>query len=779
MKLSTRYFLALAALTTSACLVFGAVDALRQYRDNMQHAGEAQQAEAHLAAAKIAAFLDGLATQLRDVAALPWSSGLLDERNRRRELHRLLKRNPAIFELRFVTASGKLRNYVSRVNLDGADESGFWPLRDAYPRAERPAAWYGPVYFREGSTPYVSLVVSASPHDAELLVAEVNLRYVTELVSALGIGRDGIAYVVDATDHVLAHPNLSFVHRKVSVAAMPQIVRARERIGKLADPGFIGAARSPDSGADVLSSAAAIPATQWLVFVEQPLDAVMAPVRTSIYRSLALLVLLLAAGLFVSRRLATKLTLPIVELERGAARIAAGDLSVRVSEGHGDEIQSLGSGFNRMAEHLGRSYAELESKVQQRTQALADANRRVSVQADELASLNAQLRSRLDELALRNEEAERANAAKTRFLAAASHDLRQPLQAISLLVEVLRERLVGRDVSGLVEKVQASVHALESLFVSLLDISRLDAGAIKPHVQKFSVASVLRLVEANFLPQALAKGLRLDIVHSSAVVLSDPALLERILSNLVSNAVRYTASGRVLVGCRRHRGRLHLLVVDTGPGIAKTFQAEIFEEFFQLANPERDRSKGLGLGLSIVKRTAAILQHPIILRSQPGRGSTFGIDVPLVQESSPALIAPRFSAPDAERFAGAFVLVIDDDKETRFAIEALCGQWGCHVVGADSAEAALETLEAHLRNPDLLICDYRLRGGRNGNAAIELIRRRLEDDLPAIVVTGDLSVQAGEFAQQRRVALLYKPINAERLWNAADRLLRATNAAPP
>jgi signal transduction histidine kinase len=768
MKLRTKYFLAFAGVATSACLAIGIVQAVAEYRSNVAHAGELQRAEERVVATRIASYLETIAMQLDDVDALPWSSGLLDRNDRRDELHRLLKLNPAIYELRFVTPAGRERDFVSRIDVDRESAERPWPLAASYLREGRPPLWYGPVYFREGSTPYVSIAVR-SPQASDALVAEVSLRYVTDLIASIRIGANGRAYVVDSANRLVAHPNLSLVHRKMSLEGLPQVASARAAGGLAA--GVTQTAQSLETSADVLTSSALIDAPRWLIFVEQPLDEVMAPVRASIYRTAALLAVLLVVGVLVSRYVAVRLTRPIIDLEKGASRIAAGDLAVRVSDGGDDEIHSLAVEFNRMAENLGRSYSELEDKVRMRTRDLADAAATVRVQAQEVNSLNEQLQSRLAEVAAKKDEAERANTAKTRFLAAASHDLRQPLQAVSLLVEVLRSRIFDPEASALADKVQASVQALEMLFVSLLDISRLDAGAINPNVQQFRIASLLHLIEVNFLPQAIAKGLKLSVIHSSAVVRSDPALLERVLSNLVSNAIRYTSRGRVVVGCRPRSDCLRILVTDTGPGIPSRFQQDIFEEFFQLANPERDRSQGLGLGLSIVKRTAAILDHPLIVESEVNRGSTFGIEVPRVASALNASAVNRFSRTNPTRFSNTFVLVIDDDKASRFAIEALCRQWGCHVVSAASAGAALNMLEEHLRAPELIICDYRLQGEETGPRAIDKVRRALEERIPALVVTGDTSVTSRDLGRHKEIALMFKPINAEALWREADRLL--------
>jgi CheY-like chemotaxis protein/two-component sensor histidine kinase len=402
---------------------------------------------------------------------------------------------------------------------------------------------------------------------------------------------------------------------------------------------------------------------------------------------------------------------------------------------------------------------------------LAEASGKVKLQAAELEKLNAELTARLGELGVKKEEAEQANAAKTRFLAAASHDLRQPMHAISLLIGILGERMRDPEVRPLVDKVQMSVHAMENLFSSLLDISKLDAGAVRPEIGEFDVGGVLRLAELNCAPQARERGIELTVMPSTAVVRSDPLLLERIVTNLLANAIRYTEHGRVLAGCRRGKGTLRVLVIDTGIGIHAAHIDDIFEEFFQIANPERDRSKGLGLGLSIVKRSAALLGHPLIVRSEPGKGSVFGVELPLVERARTALPPAVQPSEVPAGLQNAFLLVIDDDRESRFAMETLCLQWGCHVVSAESAAEALEKLEHHLRSPDLIVCDYRLRDGQTGWSAVEAVRAQAEEAIPAIIVTGDLASVDSAQLQAGGAALLHKPVNALRLKATAATLL--------
>lgn len=410
-----------------------------------------------------------------------------------------------------------------------------------------------------------------------------------------------------------------------------------------------------------------------------------------------------------------------------------------------------------MLDTLRRSEKELERKVAERT--------------DALGQKNEQLQDALSQLTVQKEIAESANLAKSRFLAAASHDLRQPMHTISLLVGLLRAQKREHEVDHLADKIHASVQAMGDMFGSLLDISKFDAGAVNVNLQAFCIDALLNRLAANYEAQATEKKLSLKIVHSRARVKSDPALLERILGNLVSNAIRYTGRGKVLIGCRRRRGTLVVQVWDTGIGIDESQRDNIFEEFFQLSNPERDRGKGLGLGLSIVKRSAALLAHDLTLRSTPGKGSVFSIELPLLAASDhPSTFTA--SAPEPKGLlAQSFVVVIDDSAENRDATEALLRHWGCHVVTACSANDALTSLQDHLRIPDLIISDYRLREGFDGVTAIKEIRQSIEQDIPAILVTGDLAVDSDQIADSR-IALLHKPVDSTQLRQLAENLLK-------
>jgi signal transduction histidine kinase len=291
----------------------------------------------------------------------------------------------------------------------------------------------------------------------------------------------------------------------------------------------------------------------------------------------------------------------------------------------------------------------------------------------------------LEDLQRQKEIAEQANVAKSRFLAAASHDLRQPVHALGLFVGALRRRTMDDEARRLVQHLDGSVDALDSLFAALLDISRLDAGIVQSHLQAFAIQPMLDRVCADHAVEATAKGLRLVQHRSSVTVYSDPVLVERIVRNIVSNAVRYTDKGRVLVGCRRG-ARLSIEVWDTGRGISREQQERVFEEFYQIDNPERDRAKGLGLGLAIVKRLSSLLGCPLTLASAPGKGSVFKLAVPLFDGTMAEEAASSDAAPLLP--SAGLILVIDDEVAIQDAMRSLLTEWG-EVIVAGSCEEML------------------------------------------------------------------------------------------
>lgn len=365
---------------------------------------------------------------------------------------------------------------------------------------------------------------------------------------------------------------------------------------------------------------------------------------------------------------------------------------------------------------------------------------------------------------LRREKAaaEQANAAKSRFLAAASHDLRQPVHALSLFVAALRPRSMDDEARNLLDHVDGSVRAMSGLFGGLLDISRLDAGVVEVNKEAVAVEPLLDRVCRDYEVQARAKGLQLRVRKCSAFVESDALLLERVLRNIIANAVAYTDRGRVLVGCRRGRA-LRIQVWDTGRGIPQAEQEHVFQEFYQLGNPERDRTKGVGLGLAIVRRLTTLLDHPLTVRSVSGRGSMFEIRVPLGEaRAEPTASTGRFLNPFQGQGSG-LVLVIDDELAIQLAMKSLLESWGYEVLAAGSCDEMLERSATHRTVPRLIICDYRLRDNESGPAVIERLRSEYNDEIPGMLITGDTAPDRIREAQESGFLLLHKPVPNSRL----------------
>jgi CheY-like chemotaxis protein len=358
-------------------------------------------------------------------------------------------------------------------------------------------------------------------------------------------------------------------------------------------------------------------------------------------------------------------------------------------------------------------------------------------------------------------KAEQASLAKSRFFAAANHDLRQPLHALGLFATTLRNSVMEASKRQLVEQIQQSIESLESLFDDLLDISRLDAGQVKPRVEHFAANLVFDRIRATYAPNAAEKGLRLHVHRSNLTLFTDPALLFRILSNLVANAIRYTNSGGVLVGVRRRNGRFSVEVWDTGVGIPKDQQEKVFEEFYQLNNPERDRRKGLGLGLSTVQRVASLMGCPLTLRSRVGKGSMFAIEVPLGLEAQPFthVLTAEIAVPDL--LANRTILVVDDEASVRLGMQSLLESWGCRCIAAPGAEEAIDELKN--KRPDFIIADFRLRDNKNGIEAVRTLRAALGDSIPAVVLSGDTAVDRLREVSAAGLTMLHKPLKAVRL----------------
>jgi CheY-like chemotaxis protein len=373
------------------------------------------------------------------------------------------------------------------------------------------------------------------------------------------------------------------------------------------------------------------------------------------------------------------------------------------------------------------------------------------------------VRERTEELMRLNEaltrakaDAEEANISKTRFLAAASHDILQPLNAARLYATSLVERDREKGDASLAENIDASLDAVEEILTALLDISRLDTGAMKPQWSSFRIEEIFRQLQREFEPVAHEKGLKLTFVASSLTIRSDRRLLRRLLQNLVSNAVKYTPAGHVLVGGRHRNGRLLLEVWDTGLGIPASKQRIVFGEFQRLDQGAKV-ARGLGLGLSIVERIARVLDHDLTLSSEPGRGSVFRVEVPVVAAlpaSQSPVEAPRQAVTP---LAGLKVLAVDNEPAIVEGMRGLLSGWGCEVITAPDLQGALAAIKTSRVEPEVIVADYHLDEG-DGLEVIKFLRRKMKSDMPAVLVTADRTPAVRDAASAMNVHLLNKPL---------------------
>ncbi len=380
-------------------------------------------------------------------------------------------------------------------------------------------------------------------------------------------------------------------------------------------------------------------------------------------------------------------------------------------------------------------------------------------------------------------EAEQANLAKSRFLAAASHDLRQPLQSLALLQGLLLAKVKDEGAQNLLERLEQTLTTMAGMLNTMLDINQIDAGIVQPRPVDFVIGDLMQQVRGEFVDQAQAQKLDLRLVHSSRVLHSDPAMIAQMLRNLVSNALKYTKRGKILLGCRQQGDILRLEVWDTGVGIAASQLEAIFDEYHQLDNAARERSLGLGLGLSIVQRLGILLGHRVSVRSTPRKGSVFSIDVALPRivapPAPPAAARQDLPVPQPHETGGASILIVDDDPDLRDLLAQLLEEQGYRTVTAADARAAQELVESAASLPALLLTDYNLPGGMDGLQLVAALRKTLGAAFPAIVLTGDISTTTLRDVAALGCLQLNKPVKLGAMVQAIQALLQPAGEGAP
>ncbi len=414
----------------------------------------------------------------------------------------------------------------------------------------------------------------------------------------------------------------------------------------------------------------------------------------------------------------------------------AQDYSLRATHSSRDEVGHLQAGFNAMLE-----------KIQKNNQ--------------QLDKYRLHLEQLVQERTREKEKAVDANQAKTRFFAAASHDLRQPLHALNWFLDVLRQRVQETENREILAQAQQSVDAMQTLFNALLDMSKLEAGVMTADIKSVALNDLCQHLYVEFVPLVAQKNLTLQMNVETVSVQSDPLLLERILRNLLSNAYKYTEQGQIQLHAHSQDGVVQLTVEDTGIGIPAAQQVEVFREFHQLHNPERDRAKGLGLGLSIVQRLAALLQHPLTLHSEEERGTRFVLTLPA--SAAPPETSLSLPATPSLHTHNGKMLLIDDEVLIRDAMGTLLRDWGHEVITAESESEAIHHLQKTSFLPDIIIADYRLRDNLTGVEAIQNVQQYCQQEIPAILITGDTLPENLQAAKLSGHQLLFKPVKPAQL----------------
>ncbi len=717
-SLFRRYTLQLATLVVVSLLATGTIGLILASRDMLELVDEVQREKAAGAAARITQFIASVETQVRGAAL--GGAGTPTSAARQFELLKLMRLVPAIAAAAWIDGDARERMRVSRIATDRIDIDVDRGEDAAVQSALQGGIVRGPVVFRRESEPHLLMIVPALRSAEGVIEVELNLKFAADVLAGLRLGESGFAYLVDDTGRLLVHPEPGRMLDRANVAYRPQV---RAALAPSAAPTVI--ARDED-GRRIVASYADVAPLGWRVIVEQPAAAVLAPLARAGARTALLLVVGVAAAIVLSLLVARRLAAPIRTLRDAARRIGEGQLDERVAVRTGDELETLGMELNRAASKLRDAQTGLEAKVAERTAQLEEANR-----------------------------------AKVRFIAAASHDLRQPVHALGLFAAQLAETDNESDRRRLIEKVGASSSLIADLIDSLLDLSRLDAGAIDAQPVACALQPLFDRVDQAFAPAAAARGLRFRVRTTALRAQTDPVLLERILMNLCANAIRYTADGGVIVAARRRGGGVRVEVRDTGIGIRPEERQRIFEEFYQAPSAPGAGSQGLGLGLAIVERLARLLAHPLHVASTPGRGSLFAVDLPAAPGGAAAEPVARTPMVASQRFDSLRVLVIEDDPHAREATEGVLRQWGCDVRTAESGAAAHRVMETW-SDVDLLLCDYRLGSIEVGTDVARRLRATSCAYAAVAIVSADLAGWAEPLAKEG-MHVLRKPLQAARL----------------
>ena len=741
-RLFIKYVALFVAVVCVALLSNGVFDVFFYYQEHKTSLIRIQREQAEAAAAKIGQFVKEIESQLGWTTQLPWSAGSIEQR--RFDALRLLRQVPAITELAQLDASGKERLRVSRLAMDVVASGTDFSKEPKFTEAVARKVYYGPVYFRRESEPYMTLAIAGTRRDAGVSVAEVNLKLIWDVVSQIKVGERGHAYVVDAQGRLIAHPDISLVLRNTDMSRLAQVSAAQTATGGGASERV---QESEDiGGRKVLTAYAPVAPLGWLVFVELPAAEAYAPLYAALERLALVLLAALGFAVLAGMFLAGRMVGPIQALRAGAERIGGGDLSQRIRIKTGDELEALADQFNDMAGRLQESYAGLEQKVEERTREVEEKSRQLEV----------------------------ASQHKSQFLASMSHELRTPLNAIIGLTEMMvtnAARFGTEKAAEPLRRVHRAGSHLLGLINQVLDLSKIEAGKLELSPDWVNLTPLINEVVDTARPLAEQNNNRLVVKGQENLgsLTVDPMRLRQILLNLLSNACKFTKQGEVTLLARKlvNEGNwIEFAVSDTGIGMTPEQQAKLFEEFTQADSSTARQYGGTGLGLAITRKLARMMGGDVTLTSEAGKGSTFTVRLPA---STDVPAGAPISSDRGRSTRADCVLVIDDDATARELIADHLKAGGFSVVtaagGVEGIKLAKE-LQPTAITLDVMMPDL------DGWSVLAALRQNPElADIPVIMV----SIVDDK---RRGIALgaagyLTKPIDRERL----HRLIRRFQAA--
>ncbi|MDD1533229.1 MULTISPECIES: hybrid sensor histidine kinase/response regulator [unclassified Bradyrhizobium] len=748
-RLFRKYLYSILALAFAALAINTGFDVWFSYREQKQLLAATQREQAASAAIQIGQFVGQIESQIRWLSRLP--PELSTNEDERLNAIRLLRLSPAIAEIAELDSRGLEQVRVSRRVADRIGSKADLSASPAFRGANESRAYYGPVYFFADTEPFMTLATRGTGRNPNVIAAEVNLRFIWDLVTGIRVGNTGKAYVVDRMGVLIAHPDLWRALQRSDLSGHADVRAALDGVG----PPSGGLVKEDLTGQRVLSTYATVPSLGWLVFVELPLSEAYAPIYASIGRSTFLLAVLLVGAVLVSFFLSRRMTGPIQLLTQGARRIGSGDLGLRLAIKTGDELEALGDQFNRMAAHLRESYATLERKVIERTSELEKARDHA------LAEHDSAERARSAAVA--------ANETKSRFLAVVSHELRTPLNGVMGVLQLLDDGSLGEAQRRHLATAAASGETLIALVDTILEYARLEASAETLEPRNFRLDQLIETAAELMRPQALGKGLTFDLACDASVhasVHGDPVRLNRILLNLIGNAVKFTPSGGIAVAAAAERHDDHVLlritVRDTGIGIAPDMHERIFEDFVQADDSIARRFGGTGLGLAIARRLVRLMRGQLTVASTPGAGSTFSFEVPLGLAAS-GIAQGVLPPPSRSRR----VLLVDDDPVNCEVGEAILKRLGHHPTIARNGASAVAL--ARDRPFDVILMDLHMPDMDGVEAASRIGRLGLPGTPRIVAVTADVSSSARQrLADAGIEKIVSKPILISALREAIE-----------